>query len=210
VPESQNSGFATNAQQSARIARRLQWAQALVRKDTAPIDAAFVAGGTHAPEIVWRPQAADCTPPINSFLLAHWGELAPADGLPPTTAIDPTIFATALGYVHLVEPVEGDGDFRYRVFGSLVSSVSGFDVTGKLMSDFAASDYVVDFGVAVCAAAVARRMPVLTRRRPNGATDTKFWERLVLPFAGADGAIDRLLVGMLPVNASGRVIRPTY
>ena len=193
-----------------REARRRKWRIGIARLELADIAAAFRSGGVATPEIVWEPSTRDCIGAINDFLVAHWCELSPTGRVPPVASIDPLFFKVALGYVHLLEPLEAGADFRFRVFGSLVSSVSGFDMTGHLMTEFDASDYVVDFAIAASAAVVDCRKPLLIRRTPAGAAQTNIWERLTLPFADEGGAVRRLLIGSLPLRADGEVIRPTY
>jgi len=213
MPESLHltlSELAENPHAPERLARRHRWRGEIARLELADISVAFERGGVAAPDIVWAPNADDCATSISAFLVAHWAELAPSGGLPAVTSIDPSFFKVALGYVHLVEPIDAGVDFRYRVFGSLVSTVSGLDMTGRAMSEFDASDYVVDFVVAASGASMDRRQPLLTRRTPQGAAQTNMWERLALPFADAQGRIQRLLVGNLPVKADGEVIRPSF
>ena len=213
MPESLNTGFSKRAEAArdpARVARRRKWRDDIARNELADIAAAFKNGGVAAPEVVWGPSAADCAAAINAFLIGHWSELAPTGGVPPLTSIDPSFFKVALGYVHLLEPIDAGADFRYRVFGSLISSVSGFDMTGHAMTEFDASAYVVDFGTAASAAVMDRRQPLLTRRTPRGAAQTNIWERLALPFADADGLIQRLLIGNLPLKSDGQLIRPNF
>ncbi len=201
---------ATHVLAPKRIARRHKWRDEVARLELADISAAFKNGGAATPEVVWGPVASDCATSINGFLIAHWFDLAPAGGIPPVTAIDPSFFKVALGYVHLLEPNDAGADFRYRVFGSLISSVSGFDLTGHAMTEFDASDYVVDFAIAASGAVMDRRQPLLTRRAPRGAAQTNMWERLALPFADKEGRIQRLLIGNLPLKADGQVIRPNF
>ncbi len=213
MPESLNTGLSErteNARSPERVSRRLKWRDDLARLELADIALAFKYGGVSAPEIVWAPGKGDCATAINEFLIGHWFELAPAGGIPPLTAIDPSFFKVALGYVHLLEPVDAGADFRYRVFGSLISSVSGFDLTSHRMTEFDASDYVVDLAIAASGAVMDRRQPLLTRRTPRGAAQTSMWERLALPFADEAGRIQRLLVGNLPLKADGQVIRPSF
>lgn len=213
MPESFHTGLSKRAEAARapdRVARRQKWRNEIAHLELAELSYAFAKGGVAAPEIVWAPRTGDCATSINSFLVAHWLELAPADGIPPVTSIDPSFFKVALGYVHLLEPIDAGADFRYRVFGSLISSVSGFDMTGHAMTEFDASDYVVDFAIAASAAVIDRRQPLLTRRRPQGAAQTNIWERLALPFADEGGHIQRLLVGNLPLKADGQVIRPNF
>lgn len=213
MPESINTAIlkrAEAARSSERVARREKWRSDIKHLELSDIAAAFATGGVAAPEIVWAPRTGDCATAINGFLIAHWRELATTGGIPPVTSIDPSFFKVALGYVHLLEPIDAGADFRYRVFGSLISSVSGFDMTGHAMTEFDASEYVVDFGIASSAAAVDRRQPLLTRRTPRGAAQTTLWERLALPFSDEAGLVQRLLVGNLPIKSDGQVIRPTF
>lgn len=110
----------------------------------------------------------------------------------------------------LIDVVDGGHDFRYRLFGSAVSSVSGFDMTGKLLSEHPASAYVTEFSIAVGRAARHRREPVYTARSPVGAQDTGLWERLVLPLVDEDDNVVRLLVVATPIGRDGQLIRPIY
>ena len=69
----------------------------------------------------------------------------------------------------LLDLVEGGRDFRYRLYGSMIASISGFDMTGKLLSEHPASPYVAEFALASYRAAVQRREPVFRERHPVGA-----------------------------------------
>lgn len=193
-----------------RRLRRERWAEALVEGGRDEIDAAFQAGGTMAPRFTWNPGAGDLQAEACRFLLQYWHGLRGSQDVVPAAAIDPAAMRPALGYVLLLDVLEGGMDFRYRVYGSLVTSVSNRDMTGRLMSEHHASDYVVDFTMACGRAGVRRRMPLCTMRFPAGTEYTHAWERLQLPLAGPDGSIVRLLIGNVPTDQAGGVLRPRF
>ena len=124
--------------------------------------------------------------------------------------MSPLDLRPALGYVLLLDVVEGGRDFRYRLFGSTVVNVSGFDMTGKLLSEHPASTYVTELSLAVGRAAVRRRTPVYTLRHPVGAKETNAWERLVLPLVDEDDNVMRLMVVSTPLDEEGKLIRTVY
>src|SRR5690242_5495456 len=112
----------------------------------------------------------------------------------------------ALGYIMLLDLVDGGRDFRYRLYGSIITAVSGVEMTGKLVSSHPASPYVVEFALAAYRATLARGVPLLTEHGPPTSVNTHEWHRLVLPLAGDDGAISRFLVGNLPIARNGQPI----
>jgi hypothetical protein len=144
------------------------------------------------------------------FLAEHWRNIPRAGTLPHVKQIDPIELRPALGYVMLMDAVDGGCDFRYRLYGSFIASVSGFDMTGKLLSDLPASAYVREFGIASYRAALQRREPVYTERSPVGAVQTTSWQRIALPLVGDSGAVVRFLVGTTPINRDGRALRTPF
>jgi hypothetical protein len=194
----------------SRLARRADWARGLAAMELGPIHAAFRAAGAPEPQFVWAPHDDMPRGKPNRFLLAHWKALRGADELPQSTRVDPAALAPALGYVNLVEPNADFSDFRYRVHGTHTAHASDGDLTGQLASQLPASDYVTDFTVAVMGAACLRREPLLSWRVPVGTTHTRGWEMVILPMAGTDGGVRRLLVGSVPFGEGGRMLRATF
>lgn len=191
-------------------ARVEAWTEAILSERLDEIASVFVQHGAAAPTVLWNPDRDQLRSEPMRHLLAHWSSLADVSRLPSFRQIDPLDLRPALGYVILLDVIGGGHDFRYRLYGSTIGSVSGFDMTGKLVSEFPASIYVTEFSVAVGRAAVRRRRPVYTVRRPVGAQDTSLWERLVLPLVGEGNEVVRLLVGATPLSREGRLIRPVY
>lgn len=193
-----------------RLQRRERWAQALAAGRQDEIDTAFRAGGAASPSVVWNPRLEDLATEPCRFLLQHWHKLRGAHDLPPAASIEPAAMRPALGYVLLLDVIEAGEDFRYRLYGSLVTSVSDHDMTGRRMSEHSASDYVVDFAVACGRAGMRRRLPLYTLRFPARTEYTRAWERLQLPLSGPDGCVTRLLVGNVPTDRAGEVLRPRF
>jgi hypothetical protein len=144
------------------------------------------------------PGVGDFRDPRLAGLLVHWQELrdrAAPSAIPPSTMLDPTNLVFILGWLMILEPIERGADFRYRLYGSKIASITGHDYTGQKVSDS-----VPDFAhwtSAIYRSILAEPEPVLTRHTSHRVTQLDQWERLILPFAGAGGAVDRLLVGAI-------------
>ena len=182
------------------------WAAQVAAGDLYAIRAAFAAAGADGPHIVWRPTLAELGPAPLRLLLSHWTALKGARALPHFSQIDPLEMQPALGYIALVDVLENGRDFHYRLFGTAIALVSGFDMTGRRLSAYPASDYIVEFFRAVYRAVLQRQEPVLTVHNPPAAVSTTIWHRLVLPMAGASGQLERFLTGVVPLGRDGRQI----
>ncbi|MGB8843875.1 MAG: PAS domain-containing protein [Aliidongia sp.] len=126
--------------------------------------------------------------------------------MPPITAIDPIKLRPALGRILIIEPVDQGRDFRYRLFGTHIAAVSGYDMTGKLLSVHPMPLEVICFAFALYRNLLARPEPVMTVNTPPSAPFSR-WERLVLPFGGADGEVVRFVVGNVGFDREGRELR---
>jgi len=178
------------------------WRQDLAQDRLERIRAAFLAGKIGGLDVVRSPAPAALRATANRFLLEYW--LAHRRGaMPPVSAIDPVRLAPALGRILIVEPVEQGADFRYRLFGTDVAAVSGIEMTGKLLSAHPMPVELVSFGLALYRNLLARPEPVQTVNLPPTKLYSS-WERIVLPFAGADGAVTRFLVGNTGFDQDGR------
>jgi hypothetical protein len=140
------------------------------------------------------------------FLHSFWAELSGDGRIPLARSIDPLEMRPALGYIALIEPNADASDFRYRVFGSIIATVSGFDMTGRFFSAHPVSAYIGDFHHATYRAVMQRRAPIATTHRPPASQSMTTWTRLVLPLADGEGRINRLLAGIVPVATNGELI----
>jgi hypothetical protein len=183
-----------------------RWAAEIAADDVNDARAAFAERGARGPRLYWQPVVEALAAQQLRFLLRYWEDLRGAQQMPAYRDIDAVAMRPALGYVHLLDAVEGGRDFRYRVFGSIVAAVSDFDMTGHLASTLKASSYVGEFGLASLRAVVARREPLFTVHGPPAAVYTATWHRLILPLADDQGDVARVLVGMVPMAHDGRPV----
>lgn len=186
------------------------WTAGLVDGELEEIRAVFAGQGARGPTLIRRPTRDQIPMPELRTLFDHWVTLSAGRHCPRACEIDPLDMKAALGYVHLLDIVEDGIDFRYRLFGSKASSVSGFDLTGRLASENRAPAYIGQFALAVYRVALESREPVLTIHGPAGAIYTAAWHRLVLPLADDTGAITRLLSGNVPVGHDGRAVQTRW
>jgi hypothetical protein len=150
------------------------------------------------PEIMWHPTVADIPQPELKFLLSYWQRLRGSETIPHQDQIDAADMWLALGYIMLLDVVDGGLDFRYRVYGSKIADRSKIDMTGKLLSDFAIAPLTRSFFIAGYRAVMERREPLLTVHAHAPGITIASTTRLILPLAREAGTISRLLVGNIP------------
>lgn len=147
------------------------------------------------------PEPGDIADPRLVRLLGHWEALRAAKsagGLPLVQAFDPTPVRFIIGWLMIIEPLDGGGDFRYRLYGSQIAAITRRDLTGCKISDsfpqFAA------WTSTLYRASMAHKHPMLTRHAPRRYVPVEQWERLILPFASPDGSVAWFLVGAVIVK----------
>ena len=186
-----------------RIAR---WKILLQDDDPAELQALFSAHGARGPSIEWDPPVGAIQPMPLRFTLDLWHQAASL-GLPATGFVDPIKLAPALGYLLLVDVVDGGRDFVYRLFGTHISAVSGFDMTRRKLSDHPASPHIREFSMALYRAVMIRREPVWSNYGPAMAVSTAAWERVILPLVDAGGTVCRFLVAIVPIGLDGNILK---
>jgi hypothetical protein len=182
------------------------WTTYIVKDRIDPIRDVFRKEGAQGPVVTWDPAAGDMAAEPLRALLEYWSTLRRTEALPRAELIDPLAMRRALGYVMLVDVVESGRDFRYRLFGSAIAAVSGFDMTGHLLSEHRASPYIREFSMALYRAALARRQAVFSQYAPAGTMKTAEWHRVALPLTDTSAAIIRMLAGTVPLGRDGRVV----
>src|ERR1700731_4251831 len=145
----------------------------------------FMAKGGAAPEIVWDPPVDRLGAAQLRFLLRYWSEVAGARKMPGAKEIDALEMRPALGYINLLDVIGGGEDFRYRVFGSVIAAVAGYDMTGRMVSTLKTAPYLVANSPLPPGRPVwGGGEPLLTEHRPPPSTmPTVAWHGLVLPLA---------------------------
>ncbi len=115
----------------------------------------------------------------------------------PVPFIDPQALKPWLGALMVLEPIDGGVDFRYRLVGTQIVDLVGYDITGstvlalqqrlRLPADLAA-EYRVSL-VERCATYDEQTLLTVVDRFARYRL-----ARLVLPCADAAGVVQRLLV----------------
>ncbi len=148
----------------------------------------------------WNPAESDLLDDRLVLLLNRWNQLRGDALMPPVVAIDPVELAPALGYIMLLDVVEDCYDCRYRLYGTGISAHAGRDWTGALVSEMnrRTGTNVALFYRAGYRAIYRRPTPMYTWHRSPRWITAASWRRLILPFAGPDGAVARFLVGNIP------------
>jgi len=183
-----------------------RWKTLLHDGHVAEMQGVFAAHGARGPSIRWRPAIEHLRQKPMQFVLDLWNRAA-AGGVPTTRFVDPVQFAPALGYLLLVDVLDGGQDFAYRLFGTYITAVSGFDMTRKKLSEHPASPYIREFSMALYRAAMCRREPVWSHYGPAMAMSTAAWERIVLPLVDDKDAVCRFLVATVPIGLDGRALK---
>ena len=129
-------------------------------------------------------------------LLQLWHRLrAHADGdLPRFDDLAPARLDWCAADLMVLEPA-GDGDFRYLHYGANIAAASGFDMTGRLTSEFRSE--VGRFFREKYLQCLADARPLYTVHRGSHAPTVHTWERLLLPVRA--GQAPRLVVFNRPM-----------
>ncbi len=135
--------------------------------------------------------------PLLRRLLAMW-EAKCGDRMMPTRAdFDVLELKDWLGNLMLIEVLDGATEFRYRLYGSVLASYYGRDLTGKLTAAMLPEtrDLVRREYAQVCAA----RRPMMVERRRSVKHSTRLVAKLILPLATDGATVDMILVASYPL-----------
>ena len=171
---------------------------ALVENDQTVIDQYFLKFGARKPVVIWNPEGGQLEDSRLQRLQSYWCEKTDNQDAASVTSIDPADMRYVLGYLMLMDVLESGYDFRYRLYGTLISERFGRDVTGKTVRQFGDREYIVSFVLGAYQAVMERRQPLLTIHYPKNASETSSWTRLILPLRDETNEITRLLVGQIP------------
>ncbi|MEQ8815855.1 MAG: diguanylate cyclase [Thalassobaculum sp.] len=126
--------------------------------------------------------------PVIARLYREWQDLAVGDDLPAFAAFDPEARPTLAGHLMVMEP--GDGAFRYAHYGFRIAAAAGFDMTGRLTSDFRSE--VGAFFERKYREVIESGRPLYTVHHAEHVAAVVSWERLIMPVRSRAG--DRVIV----------------
>jgi hypothetical protein len=200
--------MATNAPKDRPNAldwRRIEtWAQQLARGDLGQVNAVFEANGALPPRVLWQPTSSQIQTPQLRFLWDYWTKLKGDARLPARRGVDLRALAPISGYESLLDVVSDGRDFRYERCSAVIAVLSGYDLTGKLVSQYSfgsLATYLVESVVAFHRAAYCRGEPLYIERAALKAAYG--CHGLLLPLADDAGTVGGFLHGAVPIGAGG-------
>jgi len=123
---------------------------------------------------------------VQRQLVTYWCALRGADGVVRRDSLDPGHFRSMLASISVVEVCE-DGRGRFRIAGSRLRDLLGFEARGRFIEDVA-GEHAEAYSLGL-SAAIDRQLPV------GGVIDLggRLHAWLRLPLAGPDGRISQVL-----------------
>ncbi len=129
-------------------------------------------------------------------LLAYWEHARPGTALPGRKDIDPIEIPRLMPHVALLDVLRDPLDYRYRLVGTNIVAMTGYDRTGKRAREI--------FPAAVMEATVRLLENLVAKRKPLAFAGRMFWigkdyrhfEALVLPLASDGQTVDMAIMGL--------------
>jgi PAS domain-containing protein len=124
--------------------------------------------------------------PEASFALTCWEIARRGADLPAEADFERRL----VSWLHadlMILRVNGEGELYYAAYGATIAAVAGFDMTGKLVSDF--KGVMGAFYRETYGRVLESRKPLATVHRLGHYSERPMWERLVLPVLDAQGQV---------------------
>ena len=170
----------------------------LEQEDWASLAQAFARQGYQPPVLKWGPQEVDIEAESLKHTFTRWNALRGGAGAPQCRAFAPESLHPYLGWATLLEPNADASDFRYRIYGTKLADLSGFDLNGKFVSQMPTPPIMKAFLLAGHRLVARRRRPLLSKHSPPATSNAASWTRLLLPLLNEEGETSRVLVMNVP------------
>jgi len=139
--------------------------------------------------------------PALAALYAKWREKAAGRLAPSRADFDMADLRPWLGFLVLIDVIDGGADFFYRVYGTEVTAFYGNDLTATRLSDVEPEIQALVF--AEYRRAVATMKPLYVVRRPRIRREETWVARAVLPLSRDGRSVDQILVGFQAIDLGG-------
>lgn len=145
--------------------------------------------------------------PAQEGLYRYWDAVRHGRRFPDRAAIDAIEIKPWLGQINILDVLH-PLDFRYRLYGSGLGQISGYDLTGKLLSALTAEQQIVVAGF--YKAVVDLGVPaLLVNFVLEEGKEHQHLSRLILPLGPTDDTVTGLLVHVQTMSAAeGAALRP--
>jgi hypothetical protein len=180
------------------------WAQQVAAVTSARSTRCSRLMGLWRPRVLWQPTSSQIQTPQLRFLWDYWTKLKGDARLPASRSVDLSALAPIFGYEALLDVVDDGRDFRYRRGSDVIAVLAGYDLTGKLVSEYSIGSlaiYLVESVLAIHRAAYRRAEPLYLERAPMRAAYG--CHGLLLPLADDAATVAGFLHGAVPIGAGG-------
>ena len=137
--------------------------------------------------VVRYPEVEEIRPTCDkaAAFLGHCRAVKPVGDYADRADFDVMRLRPWLGYIMILDHLPDQDDFRYRMYGSGISAESGFDMTGRLVSDF--KSRTGDFFLLLYRQAVAERVLIYSAHARVHAQYSCDWHRVMCPVRQDEG-----------------------
>lgn len=167
----------------------------VVREDYHELDLVLKKLGSPKPSLIWNPDPRELPGDQLVYFLNWWNQARGNTFAASPDAVDPMELRSILGYLAVLDVLDGGENFRYRLYGSAIMNEPGKDLTGLLLSDIWTP--LRSFFTITYRAVVHRKEPLYTQHEPHHSLKMQVWDRLILPLSN-DQDVERLIVAIMP------------
>jgi len=130
-------------------------------------------------------------------LLQFWNARRAGRAMPERADFVPEDLFPWIGFLHLLEPIDGGRDFRYAVFTTRTLVGMDKDMTGKRISDW--NDDRTGFALQLYGSVLDHARPVYSALPERHREDWVVYSRLCLPL-GANGIVTHIVSMLSPLK----------
>ena len=113
---------------------------------------------------------------------------------PAREDLSPELLRPHLGWVHLLDVLDDPRDFRFRLYGSHIAQMLNHDVTGLLLSQAFAGDFLAGLHGAFDRCATSRQPWLLETTGAGAGKDHMDIHSLLLPLSPDDDKVTMIMV----------------
>ena len=167
----------------------------IIREDYLELNLLLHKLGSPNPRLIWNPDPENLPGDQLAYFLEWWNQARGDTFAASPDAVDPIELRSILGYLAVLDVLDGGENFRYRLYGSAIMNEPGKDLTGLLLTDIWTP--LRAFFTITYRAVVQRKEPLYTQHEPHHSLKMQVWDRLILPLSNT-GDVERLIVAIVP------------
>ncbi|WP_085904371.1 PAS domain-containing protein [Kiloniella majae] len=176
-------------------------AEEVVREDYFELGVLMQKLGSPKPVLIWNQSPENLPGEQLEYFFKWWHQSRGQNFAASPDAVDPLELRSVLGYLAVLDIIDGGEDFKYRLYGSAIMNEPGKDLTGLLLSDIWTP--LRAFFAVTYRAVVLRKEPLYTQHIPHHSLKMQTWDRLILPLSNQHDEVERLIVAIVPNFSDG-------